>query len=320
MAQPANAHETYDSLDKSIREDLTSIVEMISPTETPYMTAIGRGSAKSTFHEWQTSELTAAADDNVVKEGDAASIAAAIATVRVGNYTQISDKTLAITGTQMAVDHAGINDMKNWQLLNKAKELKRDLDKQMMSNKASVAGAADAATARQSGGYESMVFTNESIASDGTTSSYTAGLWVAPVDGTARALTEDMLQDVLSLAWAEGGEPTKVFCHSFNKRKISGFTGGTTRTDKSEDKKLFASLEYYVGDFGEVQIVPSRQCRTRTVLVVDPTLISLCFLREYDTHELARNGDAESHQLVVEYTQRVNNEKGCGIIRDLTVS
>jgi hypothetical protein len=321
MAQPANAFETYDALNKSIREDLSSIVEDVSPTETPFLTAIGRGEAKSTFHEWQCDALSASVDTNAVAEGDDATLDATTATTRYGNYTQISDKTLVLTGTQMAVDHAGIPDQKGYQLMRRSLELKRDMDKQMCSNKASVAGAADAATARQSGGYECFITTNDERGGGaGAEGGYAGGLWTAPTDGDQRVITEDLLQSVLSKCWDEGGSPTVVFCGSFNKRQISGFTGGSTRTDKSEDKRLTAAIDYYDGDFGVVHVVPSRQVRTKSVLVVDPTLWALLYLRQFQTHKLAKNGDAEKWQLLVEYTLRGNNEKGSGIIADTTTS
>ena len=40
-------------------------------------------------------------------EGDEATLDASTATSRIGNYTQIMDKTVVITGTQEAVDKAG---------------------------------------------------------------------------------------------------------------------------------------------------------------------------------------------------------------------
>lgn len=328
MAQPGSTHETYDTNLTSQREDLKDKIEMLLPTETPLLTMAGRGpKPKATFHEWQLAELAAAIDTNSVAEGDAATMDAAKATVRVGNYTNIADKTVNITGTQMAVDHAGIPNMKAFQLVNKARELKRDIDKQICSNKASNAGAGDAATARVSGGYESMIGTrngtvteNASRGSGGSSLSYNAGVWEAPTDGTARAITEDMLVAVLASCWDQGGNPTKVICGSWNKRKISGFTGGATRFDKSEDKKLTNAIDVYVGDFGEVSIIPSRQVRTRSVLVVDPMLWKVNFLRDYQTEELPFAGDSKIWQLLCEYVLEGCNPQGSGIIADLTTS
>jgi hypothetical protein len=90
MANPT--FETYGTV--GIREDLADIIYNIAPTDTPFMSNVGKGSASGTYHEWQTDDLTAAAD-NKVAEAAAAPAAESVATTRVGNYTQIASKTVA---------------------------------------------------------------------------------------------------------------------------------------------------------------------------------------------------------------------------------
>lgn len=321
MAQPStDTYETYQSNPTgvgsgSIREDLTDVIEDISPTETPFFSAIGRDKAKATFHEWQLDSLRAAVDTNAHYEGDTSTVVARAIPLRRGNYTQIAKDVIMLTGTNQAVEHAGIKDLKSRELHRASMALKLDMDKQMCSNKASVAGAADAATARQSAGYEAFITTNDSRS--GTEGGYAGGLWTAATDGTQRAITEDQLKDVLQLCYTNGGKPTMILAGAFNKRQISGFTGGSTRTDQSEDKRLTAAIHYYEGDFGVLHIVPSRNVRTRSVLIVDPTLWTLCYLRRMKTEKLAKTGDNDSWHLLCEYTLRGNNEAGSGIIADL---
>ena len=43
----------------NVREDLTSVIYNISPTEVPYQANAGRGTALQTLHEWQIDELDA---------------------------------------------------------------------------------------------------------------------------------------------------------------------------------------------------------------------------------------------------------------------
>jgi len=331
MAQPStDTAETYDVQDKAMREDLTSILEDVSPLECPFYSMIGRGTCKQTFHEWQAYKLTDASDTNAVIEGDEATVDAAIGTYRYGNYTQISDKTLVVTNTILEVDLAGIANYKGWQLMRKAQELKRDLDKQMCSNTTGVAGAANG-TARVSAGFEAFIGNdsggyagvdaeNAERGTSGLGYGYTSGVFKKADDGTQRALTEDLLVSVLSKCWDQGGNPTKVLCGSFNKKKISGFTGNSTRFDKGEDKSLTAAIDVYIGDFNTVDIIPSRHCRTRSVLVVDPDLWAICFLRKFKTYELSRTGDSQKWLLNVEYTLRGINPLGSGIVADCTTS
>jgi len=107
MAQPSNLYDTYDTT--GIREDLVDVIYNISPEDTPILSAIPRTAAKSTKHEWQLDALAAPAA-NAVIEGDEATTDALTATTRAFNFTQISDKVIALSGTQSAVDAAGRAD------------------------------------------------------------------------------------------------------------------------------------------------------------------------------------------------------------------
>ena len=41
--------QTYDAVGN--REDLTDVIYDISPTETPFISTVGKGKAKATYHE-----------------------------------------------------------------------------------------------------------------------------------------------------------------------------------------------------------------------------------------------------------------------------
>ena len=59
MAVPNNTVQTYTRV--GIREDLADVIYNIAPTETPFMSNAGTGSASQTNHEWQTDGLASAA-------------------------------------------------------------------------------------------------------------------------------------------------------------------------------------------------------------------------------------------------------------------
>ncbi len=79
----------------------------------------------------------------------------------------------------------------------------------------------DATTARVTGGFESWITSNVSRGSGGSG----AGGGAAPVDGTDRDLTEDLLKGVLQTMFTKGGEPNMAICGPHHKQVISGFTG-----------------------------------------------------------------------------------------------
>ena len=315
MAQPTNTFDTYDAV--GIREDLQDVIYSISPTETPFMSSAAREQVKNTFHEWQTDALAAAVTNNAVIEGDDATLDAASATSRIGNYTQIMDKTVVITGTQESVDKAGRASELAYQIAKKSKELKRDIESTLLTNQARAAG--NSTTARTFGSIGAWIATNDNLAGDGTSPTANNGS-DARNDGTQRALTEDMLKDVIKNVWNAGGNPSVVMVGPFNKQKISGFTGGSTRFDASEDKTLYTSIDVYSSDFGDLEVVPNRFSRDRDALVLDMDYWSVGFLRDFTMHELSKTGDAEKRQLLVELTLISRNEAASGGVFDLTTS
>ena len=58
----------------------------------------------------------------------------------------------------------------------------------------------------------------------------------------------------------------------------------------------------------------------RTALVVDTEMFSTAFLRPFQVQDLAKTGDADKKQLLVEYTLVSKNEAASGKIADLTTS
>lgn len=318
MAVPANTAQTYQS--KLIREDLARVVELIAPTETPFMTAIGKGTAANTYHEWSTVDLAAASDTNAEIEGNDVAADPNNEGVRLANYCQLSDKVAQVSSTRQEIDEAGDLNRMAKQVALKVQELKRDLEAQMLSNKAANPGSAS--TARVSASFASFLRTNVSRGTGGvnpTLSGTTTGYPnAAATDGTQRALTEALLKTVISSAWTNGSDPTLVFVGAANKQAISAWTGNATTFREMDSRKIVAAVDLYVSDFGEQQIVPSRLMRSRDALVVDPTKVELSWLQKMQQKDLAKTGHSDRRMVFCEYTLSVLNERAHGIVADLS--
>lgn len=312
MANPV--FETYGT--KGIREDLADIIYNIAPTDTPFMSNVGKGTASGTYHEWQTDDLTAAAD-NKVAEGAAAPAAESVASVRVGNYTQIASKTVSVTGSNEAADAAGRASQMAYQLAKKGMELKRDMEKTLVgTDKAQVAGSAG--TARELASVTSWLGTNCSFGSGGDAPDGN-GTDIGAA-GTDRDFTEALLTGVVEDCWVQGGTPSIIMCNAFQKAKITAFTGNATRYKDVGDKTIVNAVDVYVSDYGELAVVPNRFMLNETVLVLQPDMFSVDTYRDFQTSDIAKTGDFESKQLLVEYTLASKNEAASGAIRDLNVS
>ena len=313
MAQPTNTFDTYDSIGE--REDLSDVIYNISPTDTPFLSSAAKVKATAVLHEWQTDSLAAASTSNAVIEGDEATLDAVTATTRLSNSCQIMDKTVVITGTQEVVDKAGRASELAYQIAKKAKELKRDLEAQLTTNNAEVTG--NATTAREMGSLRAWVATNDVMGTSGTSGA--AGN-TAATDGTQRAFTESLLKSVIKSVWNEGGNPTMIMVGPFNKQKLSGFTGNSTRFDAGADATLYTSVDVYASDFGQLQVVPNRFSRDRDAWVLDMDYWGVAFLRDFHMHDLAKTGDTEKKQLLLEATLESRNEAASGCVADLTTS
>ena len=311
MAVPSNTMQTYTAVVN--REDLSDMVYMISPTETPFLSGCGRGKAASTLHEWTTDVLATAAN-NAVIEGDDSSAGVVNPGTRVTNRTQISKKVVRLSGTQQAVNSAGNLYTMGKQMAKASAELKRDIEFALTQNTTAVVGAAG--TARQTRGLEGWVATNNSLGSGGAAPNPTSN--TAPTDGTQRTLTEAMIKTVLQACWMSGGNPDTIMLGGVQKQLFSTFNGGGTQFGNLDDKKLISAIDVYVSDFGTLKLVPNRFQRARTAFVLEMAKWKVAYLRPFTTEDLAKTGDSDAKHLIAEYTLEAANEAASGAVRDLS--
>lgn len=305
MTAPSNTFLTTAAIGN--REDLTDAIYRISPTQTPVLNMASKAKATNTLHEWQTQDLAAAAS-NAQAEGDNASAKVVTPTVRLNNRTQISTKTVIVSGTQQAMNPAGRKDELAYQLALASAELKRDMELGLTQNDVL------ATAPRQSRGLRGWVVDNVNN-NGGTLASYTANTGYTP--GTQRAFTEAQVKDVLQKQYTAGGEPDTIMLAPTAKQTFSSFTGNATRFDKSEDAKLYASVDFYVSDFGTLQAVPNRFQAARDVFLLQSDKLAIAYLRPFQTIELAKTGDAEQRELLVEYTMECRAPKAHGAVYDI---
>jgi hypothetical protein len=319
---------TYDG-PNSIREDLANIIYDISPVDTPFISNIGRDTCENTFYEWQTDSLAAADTTNAAIEGADAGNANFDPTVRVGNYTQISTKVISVSGTDDSVNNAGMRTQMAYQTAKSAKELKRDMEAIVTSNQAGVAGNSTS-TPRKTAGLPTWLITN-SQANGATVSSmsgasgngYPSTAWTSLSTSTDVALTETMLKTAIQQVWTQGGDPKIFMVNAYNKTVASAFAGLAQQRinyTSATPMKIIATADVYLGDFGEVSIVPNRFQPGNFAFVLDPEYASISYLRPFRTFDLAKTGDSDKKEMVVEYGLRVRSEKAHAVIANIIPS
>jgi hypothetical protein len=310
-------YQTYTAI--GMREDLSNVIYNISPTDTPFMNSIGKTSATAVNHEWQTDSLAAVAT-NALVEGAAGSDITVNPTTRLGNLTQISGKTVKISGTLDTVNKAGRKSEKAYQLAKVSSEIKRDMEAALLGN--TVKSNGNSSTARVLGGLQTWLNSNYSGGTSGTAGATGA---TARVTGTDRDFTSTILNTVIQSTYTAGGAPTILLVTPKQKVVASTFTGIATRfrdVPANQQAQIVNAADVYVGDFGVLQIVPDRFIPNSdaddTAFLLDPEMAAVAYLRPFQTLELAKTGDADVTQLLVEYTLEVKNEAAHGIISDLS--
>ena len=289
---PARGTSTNETV--SQREDLANFITMITRDETPFISDIGKAKATAIYHEWQTDELDTPGDSRIAEGQDyavptsgAQSLSPAVGAkfglsgptrTRLGNYTQINGKTLAVSGTRRAVDQAGVADEYAYQLKKRGTEMRRDLEHDMVhSYNVSAALGAQGNTARSAGGYQAFI--------NGTATCNYVGEWEAPSqattgagndnEGTAiprasvnasssaapargsLALTD--IDQVMQKIYEEGGKATKIMLSPKLRRDFSDLMISDTgvKREIGSSGQLRQSVDVYMSDFGDVMVVPN---------------------------------------------------------------
>jgi hypothetical protein len=322
-AQPTNLYDRYDA-GTNVREDLVDKITMTNPEETPVISMFGRDTATNTYHEWQRDALRTPNKDNAAIDGDDATPSAKTPPVRIGNYCQIFQDTIAVSGRVEKVKKAG---MKSAMAYYKAKswvELKRDMEAAVLSTNPAVAGSGAAAS--KLGGLAVLIYTNALHGAGGSTTAHTSGApTTAPVAGTPRAFTETLLKAAVQATYTASGKvPPAVYVSPAHKIVFSGFTGIAVNryqvaNRKNEQGKIIGGADVYGSDFGDLEIVPHYIMAGGTnVYGLNPDYGQMVYLRPFQSTPLAKTGDSTKEQTLVDVTLALSSENVHFKIADLS--
>ena len=160
-------------------EEVMDAVYNIDPTDTPFMSNIGRGSTGNVLFEVPVDTLATASGTPVVEGyfvGDSTRAVTDVTVVQ--NYVQINEKDYSVSGTSRAAQWYGRDDQLGYQRSKAIRELKRDMETALLLNNSAAAGASG--TARETAGLPAWIKTN--IDSSATNS--VDPVWTSLVTGT----------------------------------------------------------------------------------------------------------------------------------------
>lgn len=289
--------------DAARREDLLDVLTNIDPVEDRLFKLLGKTTAYNTLHEWPVDTLEAVGD-NAQSEGSDAPADAATDPTRLVNITQIFAKTARVSGTEQAVNSAGFSDRMAYEITKKMKAMSNDIELALVRGSIASGVATTASGARRLKGIKNWITTNASNYSGAT-------------------LTETVFNDMLEASWNNGGNINSAVTSMKGKRRISGFTAGTTKKIDSDEKRLVNSINVYESDAaGTVKILAHRMV-TRSgdygttatpgfdvLLLQDDTWkVAILQGREPKTKDLAVTGDYVAKEILTELTLESRAEK-----------
>jgi hypothetical protein len=253
----------------SNREDLTDVLTILAPEETPVLSSASKQKASATFAEWTVDELASPVTTGIDEGADVSTFTDKFSgRARLGNYIQKFRRDYMVSDLQDAVDSVG--PAKIAQAEAKAiRELKRDVE-------ATIIGTGDASIENGQGTPYKMRGLSKWIQTGAQTDSAPATPEnYRPASGqvydisTDGAFTETSLNSLISTIYRHTGSTQNLtlVADTGLRKTISNFARfGVDKADGTEagvrsvnydgnTAQIKLSVEIYESDFGRVSIV-----------------------------------------------------------------
>jgi hypothetical protein len=280
--------QTYQ--DSARREDLIDLIGDVSPDANPLMTMLSTTKASGTYHEWLEDYQSRPTSVSKSIEGATATFDDLTQPSRRGNFTQIITKTFKVSGTESAVDIAGMGDPYDYQAKKALASWKNEAEYALVRG---TAASGSSGVARAMIGLDSVI------------TSHSTGVL------SGCSLSETEFNNMVKDAWEDVGQDDvfdMVLVPFGLKQKISSFTAGNTRYLDATDKKLVRPVMVYESDGGVHRIFAHKDVRSAAA-TPGPTFIGIkedkwriAYLRQPKTVTLPSTGDYKAGMIVGEFT------------------
>ena len=328
---------TYDTTNPgsgvSNREDLTDVLTILAPEETPILSSAQKQKASATFVEWTVDALSTPATAGIREGADVGTFTDQFAgRARLGNYVQKFRRDYQVSDLQEAVDSVG--PAKIAQAEAKAiRELKRDIE-------ATIASGNDRAAENGTDTAYALRGLAEWLSSSGP-SDVPAG-FRTPADSVytvaeanATAFGETQFNDIISSIFSQTGTVSDLMLVADTKlrRVISDFartTGSATDNVRSVNYdggagEIKLTVDLYQSDHGIVSIVngnpdcmPSFGQAGEAGYLVNPEYFGIHELIPMGSTRLPNQGGGERGYVDCALTLGVYHPQAHGLIKATT--
>ncbi len=279
----------------TMQEDIVDAIYNVDFKATPFLSRIGESAATNTLHQWLTDTYAAPAVDAGI-EGADVSIVDLTVPSRQTNVVQLFQKVIAVSDTEIAIPHYGMNDPFEYQTQKKMVELARDMEKAWI---AGTRGSGSSGVARYADGAIALVSTNKTARASGT------------------SLSETEFNNLMAMVYDNGTDEDVdlVLTGSALKRAIDKYSTNTTRYIDATAFEQALRVDTYMSSFGIHKIALERNVPTTAgnlgVLGVDTSKWRTAWLvgRRVAIRPLGKTGSATKALMEGEATVEALAEK-----------
>jgi hypothetical protein len=305
------------------REDLSSMVEMLAPQDTPVVSMIPKVKATATFHEWGVDSLSDPVTTGVSEGADVTEFSDKFAgRARLGNYIVWQRRPYMVSKLQERADSVGpvnIAKAETKALL----ELRRDQE-------ATICGAQDRTVENGAGTAYGCRGLGDWLDSAGPSDVPAAYRTPAASIHASGVFDEADMNNIISSVFLKVGAHSNftMVADTALRRLISGFTRATASTyNVNEDatkKRITNTVGFYESDHGIVTLVnmnpdcsPDKTDRD-TGYLLQPSYLALAEYMPISSQRLEDQGGGPRGLVDVAYTLEMRHPQAHGKITDIT--
>lgn len=259
MAFSNTYNKTNPGSGVSNREDLTDILTILAPEETPILSMANKSKATATFNEWTVDILATPSSAGIQEGADISSYTDKFSgRARLGNYVQLFRRDYMVSQLQQAVESVGPARIAEAEAKS-IREIKRDMELSLCSD-------------------------NDRSVEDGSTNRYKLrglGNWLSSsgpsdvpsnfrtpagsINGTGTTLTENVFNGLVASIFTQTGtvDALTLVAGTTLRRTVSGFARADGNTSENvyhvnqfaTDKEITFSVNTYDSDFGIITVI-----------------------------------------------------------------
>lgn len=297
------------------------------------MDMVGSDTCDNSYTEWTTDKLGDPEIDGWVVDGADSDQNDVAHGERMGNQCGILTKEVRTTTRADASDTIGYSNALSYQVMMRQRELRRNVEANLLGNQGSVADDGDAVPGNPAG--LAAMLTQHDTGSGATGGGFAAGAWTAITPGSKEALTETMLRDACQAAYEDGADPSVFMSVPGMIRALSEylFTSSAriatlaAETNQQGPATAMGSVNTFLTDFGiTMDLIPNRIQRTYADFdvaqacagyLLDTAYQRVSYLHGYRVEPLAKTGLSEKRLMAVDFTQKVLNVDAGRVLLDL---